>query len=173
MTLGVIKMVTTPFKSARSIKKLNNLDLLHGASPLSYSNPSSLFRKQKLRVLTSINPSEMKESLLDISPATIVIVALSLNLEREKECNEIILAVREWLISSGMMDNVTSLSGGGGSSKDDMGSNNSSKQAVVLQNHMFLVTGDELSKKLNPNAFCFRGTRDVKRSAHVLQLVCW
>ena len=61
--------------------------------------------------------------------------------------------LREWLLSSGMMDNVTSVSGGGGSSKDGMGSNNSNKHAVVLKKHMLLVIGNELLKKSKPNAF--------------------
>jgi len=149
---GVINMVTTPFKSARSIKNLNNPDLLHGTSPLSYkSNPSSSFRKRKLRVLTSIDPSEIKESLSGLSPTTTMIVTLSLDSEREKECNEINLAVREWLLSAGMRDNVP-VSGSGEGSKYG-GSNTSNRLSAVLRKHMFLVTGNELSKKSNPNAF--------------------
>jgi len=139
---GVINMVTTPFKNK------SNQDL-HGFASASKPRSPSSFRRRKLKVLTSIDPSAFNEVLAELSPATTMVITLDLDTEKEKECKGITLAVRNWLLS-GLMGPDTS--GGGGGSKENV--NNKKVQAdTIVQRHMFLVTWKESLKKSNHNAF--------------------
>ena len=89
---GVINMVTTPFRSK------SNHDLRHGFAPPSSkpSRSSSSFRRRKLKVLTSTDPSAFKEEVLsELSPDTTIVVSLDLDVDREREREEITLAVAD------------------------------------------------------------------------------
>ncbi|KAL7540697.1 hypothetical protein ACHAXR_010311 [Thalassiosira sp. AJA248-18] len=144
---GLIDMVTTPFKAARS---KSNHDLQGIASPSKPHNHSSC-RRRKLKVLTSMDPNAIKETISGLSPATTMVVTLSLDAVKDKECRDITLAVKDWLLS-GLMD---------ASSISDMREGGRDKKArvdAILQKHMFAVTNNDPLKKfnlkkLNPNAF--------------------
>lgn len=139
---GVIDMVTTPFKSKKS-----NQDIAGFVSP---SNPRNVspYRRRKLKVLTSIDPCAMKEVFSDLSPATTMVVTLSIDTERDRECGEITMAVKDWLLS-GLMG--TSMSG----DSRDSGSDKKSRIDCIAQKHMFVVTGkeDSVNKKSKSNVF--------------------
>mmetsp|Transcript_7508 Transcript_7508/g.18625 ORF Transcript_7508/g.18625 Transcript_7508/m.18625 type:complete len:528 (-) Transcript_7508:278-1861(-) len=141
---GVISMVTTPFRSK------SNQDLRHGFAPPSSkpSRSSSSFRGRKLKVLTSTDPSALKEEVLsELSPDTTIVVSLDLDVDREREREEITLAVRDWLLSGLLGSDAT------GGSKEGVNNNRSVQADVIGQKHMFLVTGKESSKRSNPNTF--------------------
>ncbi|KAL7547929.1 hypothetical protein ACHAWF_011193 [Thalassiosira exigua] len=135
---GMINLVTTPFKSSRSIAKD-----LYGFTP-PFDTISSSFRRRKLKVLTSHEPGSLKEVLTELSPETTMVVSLSLGRDGENTCRQITLAVRNWLLS-GLVDADI------GGSKDG-GSDRNAMIEGIVQKHMFEVAGKHV-KKANPNVF--------------------
>jgi hypothetical protein len=127
---GVVSMVTTPFKSAAARGRSDRVVSSSGGG----SSLSSLLllRRRRLRVLTSIDPSAMREVLSELTPAMTLVVTVDVDSEGGRECREITLAVREWLLSGLMADG-----------KDDGGGNNRTRAEEIVRKHMYLVTGNE------------------------------
>jgi len=129
---GVINMVTTPFKSSRGKNAQESAGI---ATPsfltTSNSSSSSTLRRRKLKFLSSIDPCSFKEALSDLSPATTMVITVSIDAEREKECKEATLAVKSWLVS--------------GLSRINEAIHNDD----VVRKHMFLVTGKMSMKRQN------------------------
>eukprot|EP01082_Thalassiosira_pseudonana_P006038 g5437.t1 g5437 contig2:539861-540940(+) len=116
-------IVRTPFKSSGGKSSEEGNATGHNSS-------HSSMRKRKLRVLTSVDPSAMNEALCDLSPATTMVITLSLE-DKEEECKQLTLLARSWLLRMGV---------------DDTDS--------VVQKHMYLVTAkDKLKKSSSKNTF--------------------
>lgn len=116
-------IVRTPFKSSGGKSSEEGNAIGHNSS-------HSSIRKRKLRVLTSVDPSAMNEALCDLSPATTMVITLSLE-DKEEECKQLTLLARSWLLRMGV---------------DDTDS--------VVQKHMYLVTAkDKLKKSSSKNTF--------------------
>ena len=142
---GVINMVkegiSTPFK-----KKSSQGNLRGGlVAPFQTKKTNRhLYRKRKLKVLSSTDPSAFNEVLSELCPATTMVITLDLEQEKEKECKAITSAIRDWLISDLLLETSSTTSG----SKDS----ERSREAIV-QRHMYLVTCNDMLKKSNANAF--------------------
>ena len=125
---GVVSMVTTPFKSAAARGRSDRVVSSSGGG----SSSSSSLRRRRWRVLTSIDPSAMREVLSELTPATTLVVTVDVDSEGGRECREITSAVREWLLSGLMADG-----------KDDGGGNIRTRVEEIVRKHMYLVTGNE------------------------------
>ena len=142
---GVINMVkegiSTPFK-----KKSSQGNLRGGlVAPFQTKKTNRhVYRKRKLKVLSSTDPSAFNEVLTELCPATTMVITLDLEQEKEKECKAITSAIRDWLISDLLLETSSTTSG----SKDS----ERSREAIV-QRHMYLVTCNDVLKKSNANAF--------------------
>ena len=142
---GVINMVkegiSTPFK-----KKSSQGNLRGGlVAPFQTKKTNRhLYRKRKLKVLSSTDPSAFNEVLSELCPATTMVITLDLEQEKEKECKAITSAIRDWLLSDLLLETSSTTSG----SKDS----ERSREAIV-QRHMYLVTCNDMLKKSNANAF--------------------
>ena len=127
--------ISTPFK-----KKSSQRNLRGG---LTRKTNKHVYRKRKLKVLSSTDPNSFNEVLSELCPATTMVITLDLEQEKEKECKAITSAIRDWLLSD-LLETSSSTNG----SKDS----ERSREAIV-QKHMFLVTCNDLLKKSNANAF--------------------
>lgn len=126
---GVVNMVTTPFKS----KSASGGITTPFKSNYGGGSSSTAIRRRKLKILTSIDPSAMREVLSELSPATTVVVTIDVDTEGEHECQEITLAVKEWLLSMADGGNI------GGNT------NSRTQTEDIVRKHMYLVSGNEMS----------------------------
>lgn len=142
---GVMNMVkegiSTPFK-----KKSSQGNLRGGLSaPFQMKKTNRhVYRRRKLKVLSSTDPSSFNKVLSELCPATTMVITLDLEQEKEKECKAITSAIRDWLLSDLLLETSSTTSG----SKDS----ERSREAIV-QRHMYLVTCNDMLKKSNANAF--------------------